>query len=46
MGMGEGPDCDVSLAYPTLPSMVRKQHQDGVAHLVFTKEETHCGLFF
>lgn len=49
-GGGQGRDaahlpwrhCDVPLAYPTL----LQQHQDGVAHLFFTKEETHGGLFF
>lgn len=38
--------CRVPLALPTLPSTAKMQHQDGVACLVFTKEETNGSLYF
>lgn len=50
MGLGRGclpwQHCHVRLACPILSSTARKQHQDGIACLVFTKEETHGSLYF
>lgn len=50
MELGQGclpwQHCHVPLACSSLSSTARKQHQDGVACLVFTKEETYGCLYF